>query len=129
MRQPDDRPVPVVARWRAAPGQAETVRAILRELAAASQREPGCLGFTVLESAGQPGSFVLVEWYEGRQAQADHLASGHFRALVLERAVPLLASRDVQEYRVLVPDTAVGGEGARRAPRPNRKGARQHDQP
>jgi len=104
--------VRVVAFWRAAPGQEEPVRAILRELAATTGREPGCLGFEVLESARQPGSFVLVERYAGTQAHAEHLATAHFAALVLRRAVPLLAHRDVQSYEVLVPDAAARGQGA-----------------
>lgn len=105
-------PVRVVALWRAAAGQREPVRAILRELAATTQREPGCLGFEVLESASQPGSFVLIERYADAAAQRAHLASAHFGTLVLQQAVPMLAYRDVQVYQVLVPDAATQDRGA-----------------
>ncbi len=108
--------VRVVARWRAAAGQEEPVRAILRDLAAATQREPGCLGFEVLESATQPGSFVLIERYAGQRAHSGHLATAHFRTLVLQQAVPILAHREVQAYQVLVPDAAGGGDGAQADP-------------
>jgi quinol monooxygenase YgiN len=94
--------VRVVALWRAADGNEAAVRAIVRELAAATGREPGCVRFEVLESASQPGSFVLIEQYAGTAAHAGHLASPHFKDLVLTRAVPLLAHRDVQVYTVLM---------------------------
>lgn len=91
----------MVALWRAAPGNCEPVRRILRALAAAAGSEPGCQRFEVLESAGQPGSFVLIERYADAGAHAAHLASAHFNDLVLTQAVPLLAHRDVQVYTVL----------------------------
>jgi quinol monooxygenase YgiN len=96
--------VRVVALWRAAPGSEAAVRAIARELAAVTGAEPECVSFDVLESASQPGSFVLIEQYAGTAAHAGHLASPHFNELVLTRAVPLLAHRDVQVYTVLTPE-------------------------
>lgn len=93
--------VRVVAVWEAAPGRAEEVRTILRELAARSRAEPGCLQFDPMEAGDRPGSFVLVERYAGAAARAAHLASDHFAELVTRRAVPLLASRDVREYSVV----------------------------
>lgn len=103
-----DGTVRVVALWRAADGNAAGVRAILRELAASTAAEPGCGRFDVLESASKPGGFVLVEEYAGPAAHAAHLASVHFNDLVLRRAVPLLAHRDVQVYTVLT----LGGTSA-----------------
>lgn len=91
----------MVALWRAAPGNEPAVRAILRELAAATGREPGCERFEVLESAASPGGFVLLERYADGRAHAGHLASAHFNSLVLTQAVPLLTHRDVQVYTVL----------------------------
>lgn len=93
--------VRVIALWHAADGNAGPVRAIARELAARTAAEPGCGRFDVLESASQPGRFVLIEEYAGPAAHAAHLASAHFREFVLHRAVPLLAHRDVQVYTVL----------------------------
>lgn len=102
MAQPEaEEVVRVVALWRAAPGNEERVRTVLRELAATTGREPGCLHFEVLESAGKPGSFVLIERYASPAAHAAHLASAHFKNLVLTLAVPLLWHRDVQVYTVL----------------------------
>lgn len=91
----------MVALWQAAPGSAEPVRRILRALAAATGGEPGCQWFEVLESASQPGGFVLIERYADARAHSAHLASAHFNDLVLAQAVPLLVHRDVQVYTVL----------------------------
>jgi quinol monooxygenase YgiN len=98
--------VQVVAFWQAAPGQRDAVREILRELASLTRREPGCLGFEVLEATGQPGVFVLLERYAGGSARAEHQASPHFHELVEQRAVPLLTHRDVRSYQTLWPDRA-----------------------
>jgi quinol monooxygenase YgiN len=96
-------PVRIVALWRARPDTVAEVRAILRELAGRTGREPGCRRFDVLEATRLPGSFVLLEEYADEQARADHVATGHFRTLVLERAVPLLAERSVEPYQPLDP--------------------------
>lgn len=93
--------VHVIARWQAAPDRLEAVRGLLGRLAAASLAEPGCLAFEVLESADQPGDFVLVERYAGAAGRRAHLDSAHFHDLVLARAVPLLAHREVGTYREL----------------------------
>ncbi|MEN3309303.1 MAG: hypothetical protein V7603_5505 [Micromonosporaceae bacterium] len=98
--------VRVIAFWRAAPGRQEAVRQILSELASATRREPGCLRFEVLEAVDQPGSYVLLEQYAGGGGHAAHLATAHFRTLVLERAVPLLQHRDVHPYQTLERQTA-----------------------
>jgi quinol monooxygenase YgiN len=90
----------VVAVWQPAAGQCDAVRAIVSELAAATREEPGCLSFEALESVEPPGCFVLLENYAGAAARQAHLASRHFRDLVLGRAVPLLALRDVRTYRL-----------------------------
>lgn len=123
MTSSNDSAVRVVALWRAAAGHEQEVRDILRELAATTQREPGCLGFEVLESAGQPGWFVLIERYAGTAAQRSHLASAHFSTLVLQQAVPILAHRDVQTYHVLVPDAVTQGKGAQAKSAGKKKGS------
>jgi quinol monooxygenase YgiN len=110
-----DEAVRVVALWRAAPGRAEPVREILARLAEATAAEPGCTRFEVLESSPRPGTFVLLETYADPVARREHLASAHFRELVLGCAVPLLEHRDVQSYQTLwsyrAPRQAPGTDG------------------
>ncbi|MGC9665397.1 putative quinol monooxygenase [Planosporangium sp. 12N6] len=117
--------VRVVAVWHAPAGAVEEVRRILRDLAAATRREDGCLGFEVLESTDQPGRFVLLEEYAGERGRQRHLGTDHFRDLVLGRAVPLLTYRDVQAYQPLWTD---GGPGGARSACDNEEGPH-HERP
>jgi quinol monooxygenase YgiN len=93
--------VRIVALWRARPGGAPEVREILRELAGRTLAEPGCRRFDVLEATRLHGSFVLLEEYADERARGEHMATPHFRTLVLQRAVPLLAERSVEPYAPL----------------------------
>ncbi|GGL09428.1 putative quinol monooxygenase [Mangrovihabitans endophyticus] len=99
-------PVRIVARWRAAPETADRVRSILRELAGRSSAEHGCLRFDVWEATTEPGRFVLLEEYADVTARDAHVATAHFRDLVLAQAAPLLTHREVGEY---APLSSTGG--------------------
>ena len=87
------------------------MRAIAAEQAARSRLEPGCLRFDVLESIDHPGRFVLVEEYAGDSGRTAHLESAHFRDLVLGRAAPLLARREIDTCQPVEIDEATGGDG------------------
>jgi quinol monooxygenase YgiN len=52
-------------------------------------------------SNDDPDEFLLYEQYESEQAFRDHQQTAHFKSLVLERAVPLLAHRERQAFTIL----------------------------
>ncbi|MFF3890431.1 putative quinol monooxygenase [Streptomyces sp. NPDC001914] len=83
----------VVARWTPADGSRERIESSLPELVRESSAEPGCLGYGVLWP--ENGDIVLVERYVDRNALQAHRDSEHFRRIVQERIVAMLASRDV----------------------------------
>jgi quinol monooxygenase YgiN len=91
----------MAARWHAKSGQRDKVAAILRELAGKAREEPGNIAFIVNQLRDDPDQFLLYEQYKDDQAFADHQATAHFKSLVMEQAVPLLANRDRQVYSVL----------------------------
>lgn len=91
----------MVARWRAREGKTDKIEAILRELAAAIRGEPGNDQFTVLRSHDDPEEFLLYEVYKSPDAFRDHQLTDHFKKLVLERAVPLLATRERRAYSIV----------------------------
>lgn len=64
--------------------------AVMRDLAAASQREPGCVRFEVLQDATSPTHLVTVEEWRGEAAVTAHMQSGHVKA-ALAQLEPLLA--------------------------------------
>lgn len=77
------------------------VESILHELARAARSEPGNLQFTVHRHASDRNEFLLYEVYTSKQAFDDHRATEHFKKLVLEGAVPLLASREINAYAIV----------------------------
>jgi quinol monooxygenase YgiN len=92
----DARPgeVVVIARWSPRAGESEAIAAMLPELIRGSRAEPGCLGYQIYRPDGAAdGDLVLVERYADQAALDAHRDSAHFRNLVLERIVPLLADR------------------------------------
>lgn len=91
----------MVARWRPRVGEAGKVDAILRELAVAVRQEPGNLQFVVHRSHDNPHDLLLYEVYASEEAFATHQQTEHFKKLVLERAVPLLETRERRGYAVV----------------------------
>ncbi|RKN44000.1 putative quinol monooxygenase [Streptomyces hoynatensis] len=88
----------VLAEWQIRPGAREEVLALLSRLEEASRAEPGCVSFEGFVSRADPDRVTLVERYADREAFERHRASGHFRSLVLEGVVPLLAWRSVHGH-------------------------------
>lgn len=71
----------------------DTVVPILRELAAASRREPGCLGFDVNRSNDDPNAFILYERWTDAAALEAHYRTEHFITLGVNGIRPLAVSR------------------------------------
>ncbi|HXD44938.1 MAG TPA: putative quinol monooxygenase [Pseudolabrys sp.] len=90
----------VVARWRPRAGAEEKIAAILRELAPKIRAEPGNVSFTVHRAKDDPNDILLYEIYESEAAFSAHRETPHFKTCVLERAVPLLAMREIRAYSV-----------------------------
>ena len=94
-------PYVIVARWRPRDGERDRIEAILRELVREVRKEPGNLQFTAQRSNEDPAEFLLYEQYENEQAFRDHQQTPHFKRLVLEGAVPLLARRERQAFTIV----------------------------
>jgi quinol monooxygenase YgiN len=94
-------PYVIVARWRPRDGERDKIGAILREFVSEVRKEPGNLQFVAHRSYDDPYGFLLYEQYERGQAFRDHQQTPHFKRLVLERAVPLLARRERQAFTIV----------------------------
>lgn len=102
--------------WKSLPGRTAEVAGILRELRQASLSERGCLAFEVYRDRTDDRVFHLYEVYRDMQDNAAHMETGHFKSLVLERALPLLERRERRFCRPLETapdDLAAGQKGAR----------------
>ena len=93
--------VTLAVTWMAKPGHEAEVEEILKLLAAESRREPGCRQYVIHQATNDPAHFHLYEQYGSPAALHEHSDSPHFRHYVLERALPLLVSRERVELRVL----------------------------
>jgi quinol monooxygenase YgiN len=92
----------IIARWHARDGEREKIEGILRDLVPESRKEPGVRQFIAHRSHDNHNEFLLYEVYDSEQAFIDHQQTSHFKTLVLERAVPLLAHRERLPFAVLV---------------------------
>jgi len=92
--------VVLAVRWVARDGEEERVAELLRQMTPASRSEPGCLQYDVYRAKDDVREFFLFERYVDEAAFAAHGASQHFRELVLEESLPLLAAR---ERTMLIP--------------------------
>ena len=91
----------IVARWQPREGATEKIDTILRELAQAIRKEPGNVQFMVHRSCNDPVEFLLYEVYASEEAFREHQQTEHFKALVLEQAVPLLSVRERRAYSIV----------------------------
>ena len=91
----------IIATWKAKPGKADEVAQILRELAPKVRNEPCAPLFLANRSLQEPDVFVLYEQYRDEAAFIEHQQTEHFKRLVLERALPLLAHRERPAFSLL----------------------------
>lgn len=92
--------VQLIARHTMRAGTADEVLALVEQLVDAARAEPGNLAFEVYRGVRDPQTYVLLERYASREAVAAHRGSRHFRRIVIEQLVPLLADRVVEEFDV-----------------------------
>jgi len=92
--------VQLIARHTMRPGTEDEVLALVERLVDAARTEPGNLAFEAFRSIRHPETYVLLERYASHEAVSAHRSSPHFREIVLEQIVPLLAERTVEELDV-----------------------------
>ena len=73
------------------------------ENAANSVREPGIARFDVLQQAGDPARFTLVEVYRDADAPARHRETAHYRAWSAQVAEMLAEPRTRTVYANIYP--------------------------
>ena len=95
--------ITVVAHWRVKEGHLDDVFAHVAALRTASLGEPGCLDYAAFRSIDATDTVLLVERYRDAAAVEAHRQSPHYRALVVERILPLLADRRVELLQPTTP--------------------------
>jgi quinol monooxygenase YgiN len=65
----------VIAELVAKPDQAEALRAILVPFVEGARKEPGCMHYSLLEDAKQPGRFLTFETWANEDALKAHMTT------------------------------------------------------
>jgi quinol monooxygenase YgiN len=91
----------LVVRMRAAEGNVDEVVATMKELAAATRQEPGCVHYIPVQDPEDPRTFLFYEQYVDEAAFEAHGASEHFQRLAPGKLWALLESRERSFYRTI----------------------------
>jgi quinol monooxygenase YgiN len=75
-------------------GSEDAVAAVMAELVAASNAEPGCLLYLAHRHLEDPRRFMFYEQYVDEAAFAAHVASEHYQRLVVPVIAPAVEARE-----------------------------------
>ncbi|MBS0562820.1 MAG: antibiotic biosynthesis monooxygenase [Proteobacteria bacterium] len=87
--------------WETKPGNEDTARAIAARFARLARAEDGLEALVVSQNAADPRRFLFFEVFRDAAAFEAHQQTAHFRTMILEEALPLLAHRERVEYRTV----------------------------
>ena len=91
----------LVVRLRAQEGNEERAAAVVRELAAASNTEPGCEAYVPCVDPEDPRSLVIYEQYVDKAAWQAHSETEHFQRLGAGELFPLMEARERGVFETL----------------------------
>ncbi|MDV6271479.1 putative quinol monooxygenase [Rhodococcus globerulus] len=91
----------VRATWTSTADSVDVIGEVLRELAPLSRQEPGNELYVVHQEPNQPLVFHLFEVYTDEEAYRAHGESDHFQRLAVEKAIPILKSREREFHLTL----------------------------
>jgi quinol monooxygenase YgiN len=81
-QQVDDKMIRLNVFVTVAPGHIDEVLAGLNELAAASQKEEGCVAYGIFRNTVKPDELVIVETWAGDAALDAHKQTPHYTAIL-----------------------------------------------
>lgn len=87
----------VIAEINAKPGSESALRDLLVPFAKSSRREPGCLGYTLMEVISEPGRFLTFERWTNKAALEAHMVTPAIKAIV-PKLEPVLAKPFTQIF-------------------------------
>jgi quinol monooxygenase YgiN len=75
-----DKQVTVIARFKAKPGRAETLKQEVMALVRPTRAEAGCINYDLHQAADDPSLLILYENWTSKKALDDHLAMPYLEA-------------------------------------------------
>jgi quinol monooxygenase YgiN len=91
----------VFARAVAKPACRDALLQALRDNAAASRREPGCMRYELAEADGDPNALTTIEEWRDDDALAAHMRAPHVLALLASVPELVAAPPEIRSYRAL----------------------------
>lgn len=89
--------VTIIARAKVQPGREDEVERALRENAAASRDESGCVSYSVLR--GDDGAFMTIERWRSKADADQHMTTPHVQTLLQTIGPMLAAAPEISVFR------------------------------
>jgi quinol monooxygenase YgiN len=87
--------------WEACDGEADAAADIIARFAPEARKEPGLELLMVNQCKTNPAQFLFYEVFKDAAAFEAHQQTPHFKALILEDALPRLSKRERIQYVAL----------------------------
>ncbi len=87
--------------WQVRPGNEEVAADIITRFTPEAREEPGVELLMVTRSVTDPRHFLFYEVFSDQAAFDAHQRTQHFKKLIPQDALPLLASREWVQYAVV----------------------------
>jgi quinol monooxygenase YgiN len=100
-RENDTMSLRVIARVAAKTDRVEQVGALLIGVVEPTRREPGCLGYQLLQNQADPTDFTFIEEWTSAAAEQSHFATPHISNALRQLPELLAMEPDVRRYTVL----------------------------
>jgi len=87
--------------WEVREGEADAAAAIIARFIPEARKEPGLELLMVNRSTANPSQFLFYEVFKDAAAFEAHQQMPHFKTMIVDQALPLLARRERVEYTPL----------------------------
>src|SRR5438094_10619299 len=91
----------VIATLRARPGKEAELQDYLTTLAGYTRTEMGCVSYDLNQLQGDPGQFVMVEYWTGRSAFDQHLSMPYMQEFAAQMPHLLAAPLTMQLFDMI----------------------------
>ncbi len=91
----------VVARIIARPNKVDELLSVLTSLVEPTRKEPGCLGYELLQNNEDPTDFTLIEEWQSNTALESHFATKHFKEALTKLPDLVAAEPDIRRYHLV----------------------------
>lgn len=78
------------------PEHTDEAKNLLRALADESDKEEGCLSYSLYNDKNNPNAFILFEIFENKEAQDFHKTTTHYKEILQEKLPSMIKERRVR---------------------------------